>query len=52
MKRINVWLDEQARENAAIIAKAYGVRGVGAAIRLALQEVAKRIIKEQEGKSE
>ena len=40
--RTNIRLDDQAREDAQTVAKAYGLGSVSAAVRFALREIAKR----------
>ncbi len=42
-QRTNVRLDEQARQDAQLIAKAYNLGSTSAAIRYALREVARQI---------
>jgi antitoxin component of RelBE/YafQ-DinJ toxin-antitoxin module len=41
--RTNIRLDDQAREDAQTVAKAYGLGSVSAAVRFALREIAKRV---------
>lgn len=48
-KQSNVWLDEQAKKDALLIAKHFNVRGISAAIRYALRELARQI--GEEGKT-
>jgi antitoxin component of RelBE/YafQ-DinJ toxin-antitoxin module len=43
MRRTNIRLDDQAREDAQQIAKEYGLGSASAAVRFALREIAKRL---------
>jgi len=43
MKRTQIRLDDQAREDAQRIAKEYGLGSTSAAVRFALREIAKKL---------
>lgn len=42
-RRTNVWLDDDDRESARLVAKHYGLDSISAALRFAANELARRI---------
>ncbi len=48
-QQFNVRLDDQAKQDARLIAQRYGLNGIAAAIRYALRELARRVEQERGG---